>query len=501
MSMRLLSTLLLATVLSAVHPAVAGSCDALVELELPDLTVEAAMPIEPDPEYVVMQRPGGARDVTVTVPFCRVRGTIDGSIGFELWLPDNWNGKFYSAGVGGYAGRIGVWDMAPALERGYAASSTDTGHRASSENFIEDSAGFMQDEEALENYAYRAVHRTAEISKAIIKEYYGRPHEYAYFDGCSGGGYAGLANAQRYPADYDGIISGAPGTLVTHHAARAMWAAALNREGQPGHIPASKDGLIPSAVTEACDGNDGVKDGLIENPMACEFDFAALACPAGQDTADCLTPAQVETAKRLYGPMLDANGDLIYPATPLGAPLPADALAARGNFYAQFWRHAVFSPDWDPASFSVDDVAVADRKLARYLDAGNPELSAFRKRGGKLLMYHGWHDAGVSPLNSINYYESVVGADGAGVDTSDYFRLFLAPGMGHCRGGIGPDQFDALAALENWVENGEPPERIVASQFGEDGNLVRTRPLCPYPKVASWNGEGSAERAENFSCR
>lgn len=481
---------LLALALAPATPA--ADCATVQDYAIDGLAVERATAVKADPVYTIAKGTGDRADITVSVSFCRIEARIDDSIGFELWLPEDWNGRFFSAGVGGYAGRIGVEHMAPALQRGYAASSTDTGHQA-------DGADFMSDPVALENYAYRGVHRTAEISKQLIERYYGKPPEFAYFSGCSGGGYAGLANALRYPGDYDGIISGAPGTLVTHHAARAMWVAALNAPGQPGRIPPSKDALIPGAVTAACDAHDGVSDGLIANPLACDFDLESLACPQGRDDTTCLTPAQIETAKSLYGPMLDAQGELIYPATAVGTPLPAQALEQRGAFYAQFWRSAVFEdPHWDAATFSVDDVGVADARLGHYLDASNADLSPFRARGGKLILYHGWFDAGVSPLNSIDYYGRLDAADGA-TDAREWARLFLAPGMAHCAGGIGPDRFDTLSALENWVEKGHAPDRIIASQY--DGEtLQRSRPLCPYPEVAIYNGTGSTDAAETFNC-
>jgi feruloyl esterase len=471
---------------------VAADCDGTTTYKIEGLTIQRASAIRPDPDYIVLQGQNGMPDLELTAPFCRIEATIDGSIGFELWLPDEWNGRFGSVGVGGYAGRIGVQGMAPLLQRGYAVSSTDTGHQG-------DGADFMSDAVALENYAYRGIHRTAEVSKHIITHYYGKQPDFAYFTGCSGGGYAGLANAQRYPGDYDGIISGAPGTLVTHHAARAMWVSALNAPGQTGRIPASKDALIPGAVTAACDADDGVSDGLIGDPLACEFDLESLACPKGEDKPSCLTTAQIKTAKQLYGPMLDAHGELIYPATAMGTPLPADALERRGAFYAQFWRTAVFEDQgWNPATFSVDDVSTADEKLRRFLDAGNADLGAFRAQGGKLILYHGWFDAGVSPLNTIDYYERLDSADGA-TNVQDYARLFLAPGMAHCSGGIGPDQFDTLTALEDWVERGEAPRRIIAEQY-EGDSLVRSRPLCTYPEVAIYEGTGNTDAAESFSC-
>jgi feruloyl esterase len=468
------------------------SCEDLVNLDLPNVKIQAATAIRPSPEYEVAKRTNWMPAVTVTVPFCRVRGMIDKTIGFEVWLPANWNGKYFASGVGGYAGSIGYSGMAPALARGYATSSTDTGHQGGG-------AGFMKDRQALENYGYRGVHRMAETAKKIISIYYGNQPRKSYFSGCSGGGYAGLANAQRYPTDYDGVISGAPGTLFIHHAGRAEWSWLADMKGTPGYIPAGKDQLVARAVLAACDAQDGVKDGLIENPPACKFDFTRLQCPAGKDDDSCLTRPQVETVKKLYGPMMDSAGKEVYPATAMGTPLTSEALAIRGRFYAEFWKAAMFNNQWDPGTFTVDDVAKADAKLGAFLNSANPDLRPFQDHGGKLIMYHGWSDAGVSPLNSIEYYRSVEQLMGKG-QTHDFFRLFLEPGMAHCGGGTGPNNFDMLTAIEEWVEENKPPAKVIASQF-TNGTLVRTRPLCPYPAVASYKGTGSTDKAENFTCK
>jgi feruloyl esterase len=481
---------------AALHASVAvglRSCDSLINLDLPDVKIQTAISIKPSPEYEIVKRTARMPALTVTVPFCRVQGLIENTIGFEVWLPANWNGKYFAAGVGGYAGSIGYSGMVPALARGYATSSTDTGHRGGS-------ADFMTERQALENYGYRGVHRTAETAKKIISIYYEDQPRKSYFSGCSGGGYAGVANAQRYPTDYDGIISGAPGTLFIHHAGRAEWSWLADMKGTPGYIPASKDQLVSRAVLAACDAQDGVKDGLIENPQGCKFDFTQLQCPAGKDDDSCLTPPQVETVKKLYGPMMDSAGNEVYPATAMGTPLTSEAIETRGKFYAEFWKNAVFGdPNWDPRTFKVDDVAKADTKLGAFLNSANPDLRPFRNHGGKIIMYHGWSDAGVSPLNSIQYYQSVEKLMGE-APTHDFFRLFLEPGMAHCGGGTGPNTFDMLSALEKWVEENKPPEKVTASQF-TDRKLVRTRALCPYPEVASYKGTGSTDQAENFTCK
>lgn len=487
----LISLFVATTLIPSVCAPQSRSCDSLVRVNLPDVTIEAATEIRPFPQFEIEEATRQKQAVTVAVPFCRIQGTIENAIGFEVWLPTNWNGKYFAAGVGGYAGSIGYAAMIPALERGYATSSTDTGHQGNS-------ADFMKDRRALENYGYRGVHRTAETAKSIISAYYGKQPRKSYFSGCSGGGFQGLANAQRYPTDYDGIISGAPGTLFIHHAGRAIWSWLADMRGTPGYIPASKDSLVVKAVMEECDEQDGVKDALIENPLDCKLDFTKLQCPEGVDDDSCLTRAQVETVQKLYGPMIDSAGKEIYPATAMGTPLTSEALEVRGKFYAQFWETAVFGPEWNPRTFTVEDVAKADAELGKFLNSANPDLGSFRDHGGKLIMYHGWCDGGVSPFNSIQYHAGVEQLLGK-ARTRDFFRLFLVPGMAHCGGGTGPNSFDMLTVLEQWVEEGKVPEKIIAEK-NANGKVIRTRPLCPYPEYARFKGIGSPDEAASFEC-
>ena len=370
----------------------ARSCESLSSLNLPDVSIISAAATPSGWEVPRANPNSQGRRLRVTVPFCRVQGLIEGSIGFEVWLPADWNGKLFSATVGGYAGNIGYGGMEPALTRGYATSSTDTGHQGGGAEFMKGNT------KAVMNYGYRGVHLTAVAAKKIITAYYGKGPRYSYICGCSGGGYAGLASAQKYPTDYDGVISGAPGTLFIHHAARAIWSwQQVDKKDAPGYIPPEKFGLLSAAAVAACDAKDGVTDGLIENPLACKFDFSSIQCAASTDANSCLTAPQVVVARKLYGPMMDSSGTEIYPATALGTALTADALEVRAKFYAEFWRDAVFEdPNWDLDTFTVGDVAVADAKLGSALNSANPDLTAFQNHGGKIILYHGWNDAGVS---------------------------------------------------------------------------------------------------------
>ena len=456
---------------------------------------------------------------TLDVPsFCRVVGRTTPEINFEVWLPqDNWNGKFQGIGNGGMAGAIYYDRMATALTRGYAAAATDTGHVT--DGTFDASWGFGRPE-LVGDFGHRGLHVTTVNAKAIIETHYDRAPDYSYYVGCSKGGQQGLMEAQRYPDDYDGIIAGNPAhDWTSFYAGAHLWYARATLADPQSYIPASKLPLLADAVNAACDGIDGIEDGVLDDPRRCDFDPAALTCAAGQDPDTCLTAPQAEAVRDIWSGSTDPAGNLVYPGlVPGGEASPSGWarwvsgdepftslhwLAAEG-----FFRHIVFEdPDWDFRSFDFnEDLAFALEKVGPDLDAADADLRPLRDSGGKLIVYHGWSDADISPLGSIDYYEEVVALLGNGkvrdaslAETQEFFRLFMAPGMGHCRGGPGPDQFDALSALERWVEQGEAPEQIVAARV-IDGVVDRTRPLCPYPQVAKWNGTGSTDDADNFAC-
>jgi feruloyl esterase len=364
------------------------------------------------------------------------------------------------------------------------------------------------------DYAYRAVHLTAVTAKAITKDYYGRAVSKAYWNSCSNGGRQGLIEAQRYPEDFDGVLANAPWVDQTGFTVGAIW---NHRAVAEVGLTGPKLRVLAERVMEKCDAIDGLKDGLIDDPRKCAFDARqdVPACRAGEDGPDCLTAAQAEAVMKVYqGPVSNgkpyfpgfmpgseavlANGNSnwlgpIVPAQP-GAK-PADFNLAEGTM-----RYLVFTPpqpDWDYRSFDFDrDVGLLEA-WSQKADAKNPDLSKFRKRGGKLLMTYGWADQILQPMMGVNYYEAAVAKNGK--DTGDFFRLFLAPGMAHCGGGIGPDRFDAVTALVEWVEANRAPESLVAARV-VNGETVRTRPLCPYPQVARYTGQGSIDEAANFRC-
>ena len=449
-------------------------------------------------------------NLTNLPPFCRVAATLRPSSGsdirIEVWMPvANWNSKFQGVGNGGFAGSITYTSgaggiqrgMAEALKRGYATASTDTGHTADAV------PAFLGHPEKLVDFGYRAVHEMTVAAKAIIDAFYGTTPRLSYWNGCSTGGRQGLMEAQRYPADYDGIIAGTPANPQTRLAAWNVYVGQAALKNPVNTIPSSKYPMIHRAVLNACDALDGLKDGLIAEPNRCSFDFKTLEC-RGEDSASCLTASQVETARKVTSPAVSKNGEVVFPglalgtelgwATKIGGPEP-------NTLGTDYFKYAVFKdPTWDWRTFDFDSaVALADRIDSGTTDATSPDLTAFRQRGGKLLLYHGWRDQNFSAQSTIKYYRSVLETMGSG-SHAEWLRLFLVPGMGHCGGGEGPNAFDAVMALEQWVENGKPPAAIVASHR-TDGKVDRTRPLCPYPQVARYTGTGSVDEAENFACR
>lgn len=492
----------------------AATCESLQALLLPNTTITLAQSVAAGAFSSPATGRGGAQPTAAfkQLPaFCRVAATLlpstDSDIRIEVWMPlANWNGKFQGVGNGGLAGSItysagsgGIErGMAEALNRGYATASTDTGHVGNT------AAPFLGHPEKLVDFAYRAVHEMTITAKAIINAFYDTIPKLSYWNGCSLGGRQALTQAQRFPADYDGIIAGAPVISQTRLVTWSTYVGQAALKEPPNVIPSSKYPMIHRAVVNACDAVDGLRDGLIGDPTRCRFDFKTLEC-RGEDSASCLTTAQVESAQKFTNPVIHPKtGETIFPglalgtelgwATRIGGPAP--------HFYGTDYFKYVFSrnPNWDWRTFDLETaVALADGIDYRMLNATNPDLTTFKQRRGKLLLYHGWSDQNFSAQPTINYYESVRDTVGAG-QIGEWLRLFLAPGMGHCGGGEGPNVFDPVAALEQWVENGRAPATITASHR-TDGKVDRTRPLCPYPRVAKYGGTGSIDEAANFTCQ
>lgn len=504
-----------------------------------DLSVQAKVTIESTTISAVtftpaggFTPPGARTPFTETPAFCRVQGSTSAAAGslinFEVWIPERWNGKIVATGNGGYSNVPGYRDMAHALGQGYAAVGGDTGHQTPTPD---DLAWGVGHPERIEDWGSRSIHATIGPAKRIVSTVQGRAPTRAYYYGCSTGGHQGYAEMQRYPQDFDGVIAGAPGNNRIRLNAGFLWQFLANhRQGDNSTpiIPASKLPVITKAVVTACDANDGVTDGVVDDPRTCRFEPASLRCQAG-DEASCLTAPQVDALINMYTGAKDARtGEQIYP----GWPKSSEALTTTASGQPQsgwhaywgnteptraaFWRLWVFeNPAWD--WWSIDfarDIALADRKVGALIDQVNPDVSAFKARGGKAIVYQGWQDPVVNAIDTIAYYEKVRSHQGSQQEIDRFFRLFLVPGMGHCSGGTGTTNFgnqggpspvvdahhDLLSALDAWVEKGRAPDQIIASRVVES-KVVRTRPLCAYPKKVVFTGQGSTDAAASFVCK
>ena len=448
---------------------------------------------------------------------CRVAGVIPPVIRFQVNMPAAWNGRFYMYGNGGFAGTSPDSEgrartRESALLNGFATAYTDTGH----DRRFEPLATFAYNNLQMEiDYSFRAVHLTVVTAKELIGIYYGDRPSTSYWDGCSTGGRQGLMSAQRFPADFDGIVVGAPvldftGTMVSY-----VW---NNRALQSAPISSSKLTLVAKAVYARCDELDGLEDGLIEDPRRCDFrPTEHLAkCNGGTELEQCFTEDELQTLTRIYGGVT-RKGELFFPGQPLGAEaaietpdgsetgwdgylLSTERPSSQFRYMDTFLKYMAFpedDPDYDWTSFDIEEDPDRMAGISEILDATNPDLTRFEERGGKILSYFGWADALLNPIRATDYYEQVESVMGDRV--GDFYRLFMVPGMFHCDGGYGVDRFDALTPLVEWVENGTAPEKIIASRV-EDGARTMTRPLCPYPQVARYKGVGSPNEAGSFFC-
>ena len=453
-----------------------------------------------------------------TPAHCEVTGvmtpTADSEIALEVWLPaDGWNGKFLGVGNGGYAGTVSRGALAEAVRGGYASASTDTGHKAKGGV---DASWALNHPEKVIDFGHRAIHLMTVRAKEIVTAYYGSGPKKSYFSSCSNGGRQALMEAQRYPEDYDGIIAGAPANDWIHLMTAAAKNAVATLKNPASYFPAAKLPALQAAALAACDKNDAVGDGVIENPGACRFDPAVLLCK-GAETNACLTAPQVDAVREIYAGLKDEKGRQVYPGYAMSGEAenggwgawitgPGREQSALYLFSTNFFKYMVYNDaNWDYKTFDVKKDLPAARKVAVHLSATNPDLRKFAARGGKLILYHGWCDAAIPGQAVIDYYNSVVKKMGA-KRTASFVRLFMAPGVQHCGGGAGPNNFgqggapkgdpasNIAAALEAWVENGAAPERIVAARKD------RTRPLCAFPATAKYKGTGSTDDAANFEC-
>jgi feruloyl esterase len=488
--------------------ALAGPCESIGSLVLTNTRITTAQ-VVPAGGFVA-EKPSfmsfGPVSYAALPPFCRVAGRInpvpDSDIAFEVWLPlTDWNGKLVAVGNGGYSGEIWFPSMVEPLGSGYVAAGTDTGHSGSGD----DASFALGHPEKVIDFGYRAVHELAVRAKAITIAFYGRAPRHALWNGCSTGGRQGLAEVQRYPEDFDGVIAGAPANYVTRLGAKYIVVTRGILKDPANFIPPDKLTLLHRAVLTACDSQDGVTDGVIENPQRCNFDPASLRC-GGDTTVDCLTSAQVASAQSIYSPLTNPRThEQLFPGVSFGSELgwsddAGPMLPAPSPIRLGLFKYIVFkNKNWDYRTFDlVRDLPIVEDVAGPTQTAIDPDLTAYFRRGGKLLQYHGWSDYRIPPLSSIDYYENVrATVDDPELDRS--YRLFMVPGMAHCAGGAGPDRFDKLKTLDAWVETGKPPDSIIATRM-KDGVAERTRPLCPYPKVAVYRGIGSSDDAASFVC-
>ena len=517
-----------------VSPAYAApqSCEQLARLALPHASITSAQTIAAG----AFTPPANATPWLVGDPafykrlpaFCRVsavsKPSPDSKIKIEVWMPaSGWNRKFRGLGNGGFAGEIEWRELALAIAQGYASAATDTGHAANAG----EATWALGHPEKIVDFGYRAIHEMTAVGKATAQAFYGDTPKYTYFAACSNGGRQALMEAQRFPDDYDGILAGAPANYWTHLLTSVLWDAQVTTLDPNSYIPSSKIPAIAQAVVAACDANDGVNDGILNDPRQCHFDPSTMLCKgAGSDS--CLTEPQAIALKKLYQGATDSQGSQIFPGFMPGGeegqvgwplyitgPAPAKALLFVSD-YGYFADMVYDKADWDYKKANLDDaLAASDKKFAAVLNSTDTNLKPFQARGGKLIIYHGWSDAVISPLNSINYYESVIQQMGK-PDADSFLRLYMVPGMQHCAGGPGPDVFgengfsisndpqhDIYVALEQWVEKGTAPFRVIASKLedgGADPKVKLSRPLCPYPQQAQYKGSGDPNDASNFTC-
>lgn len=470
--------------------------------------------------------PPGAGAQANLPAFCRMTAqatpSADSLVNFEVWVPSGtaWNGKMVVTGNGGYSPFLNYGDMAHAMRQGYAVVGGDTGHQGGDPNAMFWGVGHP---EKIADWGSRSIHAITVPARALVAGLAARDPSRAYYYGCSTGGHQAYAQIQRYPGDFDGVIAGAPGNNRTRLNVEFMHRFLSNRAtgtDSPVILTPAKAALITQRAVAACDALDGVSDGVITHPPACDaahFDVGTLQC-AGADEATCLTADQVAVARKIYeGPRNRRTGEQIYPGLPVGTESGWPGYWGGSEpVRADYWRLWVFeNPQWNWWTFDYDrDLAFADAKIGPLVDQNNADISAFKARGAKAIVYQGWQDPVVNAVDTIAYYDRVRALQGSQAETDAFFRLFMVPGMGHCSGGSGATHFgnqggpsptpsadhDLLMALDRWVEGGAAPDRLIATRV-VGGAAVRTRPLCPHPRVATYSGTGSTDDAASFSCQ
>jgi hypothetical protein len=440
-----------------------------------------------------------------TPEYCDVKGYVIPQIQFELRLPTHsWNGRYFQVGCGGYCGVINIQNCTDVLDQNFAVAADNMGHVGD----VLHEPIWAQDEDLRRDYGHRSTHATAVIAKAVVERFYGAKPAWSYFRGCSTGGREGLTEAAWAPDDFDGIVAGDPAFAGRLGAIANTWDAQhLLRADGSAVIPKDKLMVLHRAILDACDGLDGLKDGIIADPRACHFKVENLECKGGGEGPDCLSAEQVAAAKAVYDGPRNSKGERLYPGGSMfgaeaswGTTVDAHSLGIDSVRFLEFWpnpplgyTYRDFNFDTDPpktkASLALYDPVTPDTA---------PDLTAFERRGGKLIVYHGWADGGVSPMNTVDYYAQVAFRQGGMEKVRGWFRLFMVPGMFHCRGGDAPNTFDFMPAIMAWVEKGVAPDGVVATQKDASGAIVRQRPLYAYPEQAVYKGAGDVSQAASW---
>jgi len=497
--------------ITAFAPAVssAATCESLSSLSLPNTKITMAQTVGAG-SFVAPAGGRGPANFSDLPAFCRVQATLtpssDSDIRMELWLPvaASWNGKFRGTGNGGLGGGAGVnaGALANGIRRGYAVAGNNTGHEG-------DSSYALDHPEKIKDFGYRSAHEMTFASKAMVKAFYGEAPKYSYMAEGGGGTIAALSSAQRYPDDYDTIAVTGMSSYLTRHTFGQMWIWQATHKDAASFIPPAKFAVLHNAALDKCDALDGLKDGIIGDVAHCRFDPSVTLCKSGGDGANCLTAPQVEAAKKIYaGPHNPRTGEEIYSPLYPGSELGWGQLAGGDvplGIPVEFFKYYVFrDPNWDyktrPLNFD-SDVTASNRVEIQPVNAVDPDLGKFFARGGKFLLVDGWADAAVPPKVAINYYNAVVKKLGPKA-VKESMRFFMVPAMGHGPGTTGTENFnfDALGLIEQWKEQGKPPDQLIVEHY-KDGKRIGTRLVCQYPMVAMYQGSGDAENSSSYSCK
>lgn len=498
-----------------------SACAAINSMVLPEVTNISAEIVSGDQFEI------GDNDPITNLPnFCKVNIVVDPAIAIEVWLPsDTWNGRFKGVGGGGYAGSISYSALAGALRDGYATASTDTGHAGGLGGFAFNDDGSFN-EASVVDFASRSLIQLTSKAKAIVGQYYAKPAEYSYWQGCSTGGRQGLIQVQRTPLAYDGVLSSAPAINWERFIAAELWPQIVYQEELGAPLPSCKFELANKAAVEACDAADGVLDGILENPASCTYDLEPIICKSDAEAnCDCLTKNEATAIRKIWQGPVGKDGKSLWAGLPRSAPYQG---IAGENVFIIAAEHAKWVKgdkdfNWKTIGYEGFEnyFKESQTKLNAMIGSDNPKISAFKNGGGKLLMWHGWADQLIFPQGTIDYYENVA-AEIGGIDaTKEFARLFMAPGVAHCAGGPGADAFGQFAynsfqnvthpddpaynifqALVQWVEKDVAPDQIIATKYssGDNPQEVSTHLMCTYPMVATYNGSGDTNDATNYSC-